>query len=233
CLVQFRQLRRENEFVGPVVEIEYWRRQLTRFTSVTEFLETEDCAVFIDFIKFINNRPVIKIWRKHVDAVYETRNESSDNVKYLHSMEKFWEPLYRLDPPDLQQHIPPLLNAIRMVFTTSKFYNSTGNVTAILVKISNQLIKRCRIYLNCNETKTIWRQPKQIVLDKIKTCLDLYLRYYQCYKGNVPTNIHSALTPLPFKIFIDEPSPTFRPIADGPSFVSTFKSGTLPCNRVA
>ncbi|XP_072395911.1 dynein axonemal heavy chain 8 [Diabrotica undecimpunctata] len=182
CLVQFRQLRRENEFVGPVVEIEYWRRQLTRFTSVTEFLETEDCAIFIDFIRFINNRPVIKVWRKQVDAVYETRNESSDNVKYLHSMEKFWEPLYRLDPPDLQQHIPPLLNAIRMVFTTSKFYNSTGNVTAILVKISNQLIKRCRIYLNCNETKTIWRQPKQIVLDKIKTCLDLYLRYFQCYK---------------------------------------------------
>nr|CAH7731320.1 unnamed protein product [Callosobruchus chinensis] len=156
CLVQFQQLRREDEFVGPEVEIEYWRRQLARFTCL--------------------------IWKKHVNAVYDTKNECSDNVKYLYSLEKYWEPFYRLDPPELAKHLPPLLYAVRMVFTTSRYYNSTGNITALLVKVSNQMIKKCRDYLDCNGTKTIWNQPKQLVLEKIKVCLDLYLKYYQCFK---------------------------------------------------
>nr|CAI5817756.1 unnamed protein product [Callosobruchus analis] len=182
CLVQFQQLRREDEFVGPEVEIEYWRRQLARFTCLVEFLETPECSEYIDFLRYINNRGILKIWKKHVNAVYDTKNECSDNVKYLYSLEKYWEPFYRLDPPDLAKHLPPLLYAVRMVFTTSRYYNSTGNITALLVKVSNQMIKKCRDYLDCNGTKTIWNQPKQLVLEKIKVCLDLYLKYYQCFK---------------------------------------------------
>ncbi|KAJ8938536.1 hypothetical protein NQ318_016906 [Aromia moschata] len=182
CLVQYSQLRREDEFVGPVAEIEYWRRQLARFTCLVEFLETEHCRVYIDFLEFVGNHKAIKIWKRHANKVYDTRNECSDNVKYLYSMEKYWEPFYRLDPPQLYHHIPPLLHAIRMVFTTSRYYNSTANITAILVKISNQIIIRCRSYLNSNGTKTVWNQLKKVVLDKIKVCLDLYLKYYQCFK---------------------------------------------------
>lgn len=83
-------------------------------------------------------------------------------------MENYWEPFYRLDPPELVAHIPPLLHAIRMVFTTSRYYNSTGHVTAILVKVSNQIIKKCRDYLDSEGTKTVWNQLKSIVLEKIK-----------------------------------------------------------------
>lgn len=83
-------------------------------------------------------------------------------------MEKYWEPFYRLEPPDLAPHLPSLLYAIRMAFTTSRYYNNTANVTALLVKVSNQMIIKCRNYLNCNGTKTVWNQPKQQVLDKIK-----------------------------------------------------------------
>ncbi|CAG9816206.1 unnamed protein product [Phaedon cochleariae] len=182
CLVQYRQLRREDEFVGPVVEIEYWRRQLARFTCLAEFLETEECQTFIDFMEFIRNKEIMTIWKRHIDDVYDTKNECTDNVKYLYSMEKYWDPFYRLDPPELVQHLPPLLHAIRMVFTTSRYYNSTGNVTALLVKVSNQIIFKCRSYLDCEGTKSVWKQPKKLVLEKIQTCLDLYLKYYQCFK---------------------------------------------------
>ncbi|XP_019756852.1 dynein axonemal heavy chain 8 [Dendroctonus ponderosae] len=182
CLVQYNQIRRENEFVGPNVEVEYWRRQLARFTSIVDFLEKDDSNLFITFLGSCSRSVILKIWKKHVDSVYDTRNECSDNLKYLYSMEKYWEPFYRLEPPQLVTHIPPLLHAIRMVFTTSRYYNSTGNVTAILVKVSNQIIKKCRDYLDCEGTRTVWNQPKAVVLDKIKTCLDVYLKYYQCFR---------------------------------------------------
>lgn len=86
-------------------------------------------------------------------------------------MEKYFEPFYRLDPPDLPVHLPSLLLAIRMAFTTSRYYNNTSNISALLVKISNQIIMKCRNYLNCQSTKTVWNQPKKLVLDKIKVGL--------------------------------------------------------------
>lgn len=94
-------------------------------------------------------------------------------MKYLYALEKYWEPLYRLEPPQFFPHLPPLLHAVRMVYTTSRYYNSTGNVTAILVKVSNQIIKKCRDYLDCDGTKTVWNQLKAVVLSKIKVIIML------------------------------------------------------------
>lgn len=96
-------------------------------------------------------------------------------MRYLYALEKFCNPLYRCEATELLQHIPPLLHAIRMTYTTSRYYNNTANVTALLVKVSNQMINVCRAYLNCNGTKTVWNQKKTIVLEKIKvkTCYNL------------------------------------------------------------
>lgn len=108
------------------------------------------------------------MWKQQDSAVTDAKNECADNIKYLYALEKYCEPLYKYDPTIIPDYIPSLLYAIRMVFTTSRYYNTTENVTAILVKVSNQMINVCRKYLNCNKTKTVWTQPKQVVLDKIK-----------------------------------------------------------------
>lgn len=114
--------------------------------------------------------------------MYDTRNECQDNLKFLYAMQKYWDPLYRLDPSQIPIHIPPLLNAIRMVFTSSRHFRHTSNITAILVKVSNQMIIVCRKYINCDGKKTVWNQLKKEVIEKIRICLDLYLKYYQCFK---------------------------------------------------
>ncbi|XP_044272703.1 dynein axonemal heavy chain 8 [Tribolium madens] len=181
ALVQYQQLRRENEFVGPLVEIEYWRRQLARFTSIVEFITDAPCKIHIQFLEACKSK-LLKIWSKHESAVIEAKNECADNMRYLYALEKFCNPLYRCEATELLQHIPPLLHAIRMTYTTSRYYNNTANVTALLVKVSNQMINVCRSYLNCNGTKTVWNQKKKVVLEKIKVCLDIYLKYYQCFK---------------------------------------------------
>ncbi|XP_031342975.1 dynein heavy chain 8, axonemal-like [Photinus pyralis] len=180
-VIQFHQLRREDEFVGPVVEIEYWRRQLAKFTSVLKFTATENCEFYIRLISKARSR-YVKSWKSLDDKVIEARNECLDNVKYLYTLETYYEPLYRCDPTKIPAHLAGLLNAIRLIYTTSRYYNNTSSITAILVKISNQIIIMCRNYINCNGTKTIWVQKKTDVIDKIKVCLDLYLRYYQCFK---------------------------------------------------
>ncbi|KAK9891393.1 hypothetical protein WA026_014634 [Henosepilachna vigintioctopunctata] len=181
ALVQYQQIRKEHEFVGPLVEVEYWRNKLACFTSILEFIETTACSVPIKFLMEMGS-PLTKVWKKQTSAITDARNECQDNVKYLYSLESFCSPLYHLDPEEIPPHIPALLRAVRMIFNTSRYYNNTCNVTAILVKVSNQIINVSRKYLNCNGTKTVWNQPKKEVLSKVQKCLDLYLKYFQCYK---------------------------------------------------
>lgn len=55
-LTQFQQLRRENEFSGPMVEIEYWRRQLARFTSIVEFINSEMCQSHVQCLTLARSK---------------------------------------------------------------------------------------------------------------------------------------------------------------------------------
>lgn len=60
---------------------------------------------------------------------------SEDNVKYLYVLEKFTYPLYRLSPTQLDGYLSSLMYALQMIFTTSRFFNTKGMVTAVFVKV--------------------------------------------------------------------------------------------------
>lgn len=60
---------------------------------------------------------------------------AQDNVKYLYALEKFTQPLYRLDPTQMGEYLPPLMYAIRMIYATSRFFNTRRMVTAVFVKV--------------------------------------------------------------------------------------------------
>ncbi|KAK4886462.1 hypothetical protein RN001_002733 [Aquatica leii] len=194
-ITQFQQLRKEDEFVGPIVEIEYWRKQLAKFTSILLFTSTDTCNYYLNFLAKARCK-ITKYWKSQHPKLLEARNECIDNLKYLYSLEKYCEPLYRCDPTKIPNHLPGLLHAIRMVCTTSRYYNNTASITAILVKVSNQMIIMCRNYINCNNKQTIWVQRKMEVIRKIGVCLDLYLKYYQCFKQCQKNMAETGETPF-------------------------------------
>jgi dynein heavy chain len=58
-----------------------------------------------------------------------------DNVKYLYVLDKFIHSLYRLDPTNLGEYLASLMYVLQMIFTTSRFFNTKGMVTAVFVKV--------------------------------------------------------------------------------------------------
>lgn len=105
------------------------------------------------------------------NLVTEGFNEAQDIVKYLYALEKYCEPLCQKDLTKISEIIPSLLYAVRMVFVTSRYYNTTERVTALLVKVTNQIVNCCRHYLDENQTKSIWIQKKGDVIKKIEVLL--------------------------------------------------------------
>lgn len=69
--------------------------------------------------------------------ITDSCNEARDNVKFLYSLEAFCEPLYRCQPPEMMKYIPALLYTVRMIISTSRYYNTNERLTSLLVKVNN------------------------------------------------------------------------------------------------
>ena len=115
-------------------------------------------------------------------------NEAKDNVKYLTTLEKFIDPLYNESSNSIQliiDTLPALLNAIKMIHTIARFYNTSDKMTGLFIKITNQMIKNCinRITKKGSPEK-IWDQQKNPadLIEILGQCIRLNKEYKECYK---------------------------------------------------
>ncbi|EFN77895.1 Dynein heavy chain 8, axonemal [Harpegnathos saltator] len=198
AVVESQQLRRETETVGPSAELEYWRRLFVRFSSIMNHIKSPHTQSFIRLLTEARSK-LIKKWRKLEDHVILVHILSQDNVKYLYALEKFTQPLYRLDPTKIGDHLPALIHAIRMIYATSRFFNTRRMVTAIYVKITNQMILACKTYLTEDGKLSIWNESKCTMISKIKDCIKLCETYHDCY-SNMCKKVAESPNEKPFEI---------------------------------
>jgi dynein heavy chain, axonemal len=167
AITQGEQIRRDPPDVGPLNELEFWRSQLAKYAAIVEFVNSRPFNNFLTCLSLSHSK-LLKEWHELDNRVTECQNEARDNVRYMRSIQAFWEPLYRQTPPEIGESLPILLNAIRNVYQLSRFYNTTERVAGLLAKVANQIILNCQNYIGDGGRKTIWKQDREIVLEKIR-----------------------------------------------------------------
>lgn len=110
--------------------------------------------------------------------------EASENVQFLNSLERFQFPLYgKLE--NIKAHIQPLFVALRSVYKTSTFYNTSNAMASFLTKCTNHLTLSCRRYIADGDSINLFLQPSTELLQKIFICLDLLQGYQRTFEATM------------------------------------------------
>lgn len=102
-------------------------------------------------------------------------------MKYLYTLERFCEPLYQSDPVGMIPSIPGLINAIKMIYSISRYYNTSERMTSLFVKITNQMITSCKEYIYKDGVTKLWDQDRQVLVKNLTDCIKLNEAYQRSF----------------------------------------------------
>uniref|UniRef100_A0A183B8V6 DHC_N1 domain-containing protein n=1 Tax=Echinostoma caproni TaxID=27848 RepID=A0A183B8V6_9TREM len=94
-------------------------------------------------------------------------------------LEEYCEPLYRRDPVTMVDCLPKLINAVRLIYGVSTYYNTAENITSLLVKITNQMILACRAYIFDRGRRDMWTKPFADTVRRLIDCCRLNEAYQE------------------------------------------------------
>jgi dynein heavy chain len=74
------------------------------------------------------------------------------------------------------------MNAIKMIHTIARFYNTADKMTGLFMKITNQMIRNCKErILNGKKTEDLWKRDPGELIEILGSCIKLYREYKACY----------------------------------------------------
>jgi dynein heavy chain, axonemal len=180
-LAESEQMRKEADDIGPNAELAHWKARMVKFNSITDQLKSPSCKKVIGILHAVKSRILLNTWKDLDDRVTDAANESKDNVKYLYTLDRFCEPLYRSDPLGMTPAIPGLINAIKMIYSISRYYNTSERMTSLFVKITNQMITSCKEFVYEGGETKIWDLNRTVLVQRLMECTKLNEAYQRCF----------------------------------------------------
>ncbi|KAL5009929.1 hypothetical protein ScPMuIL_012234 [Solemya velum] len=192
-LAQSEQMRREADDIGPTAELAYWKSRMAKFNNLLEQIKSPRVKAVVGVLQIAKSKTLRK-WKDLDGRITDAANEAKDNVKYLYTLDKFFGPLVKCTPASMVEHIPSLMNAIRMIYSISGYYNSPERMTSLFVKVTNQMITTCKAYIK-QDVSRVWDHTRPVLLQRLGDCINLneeYQKQFQRTKEKLRENPHET-----------------------------------------
>ncbi|XP_075316794.1 dynein axonemal heavy chain 8-like [Odontesthes bonariensis] len=180
-LMESDLLRKEDDSAGPLSELEHWKRMSLQYNSIIDHIKSPECKAVV-MVLHLNHSKIMKVWRDLDTRITYRVNEAKDNFKFLSTLEKVLHPLYNSDPVSMTENVPKVISAIHMIYRVSLYYNTSEKMSALLVKITNQMVTACRSYITDDGSCLIWDQDAEKLIRKMQVCTCLYQEYQTCFQ---------------------------------------------------
>jgi len=138
------------EDLGPEMPLKHWRGRAAHLNSLNEHFESADTGQVLQIWEQILPEKA-ESWNKLEKKLRECTQEANDNVKHLSNLTKYFEALYDGTPEKISEELLAIFSKVKMMRYLSKYLQKDECVTGLLVKIINQMIIRCKVYINSND----------------------------------------------------------------------------------
>ncbi|CAG5099433.1 Similar to DNAH5: Dynein heavy chain 5 [Cotesia congregata] len=180
-ILESKQVRRENDSSGPQQELEYWKRRGAQFSQLATKLQDHEVKMSLLCLQVARSK-LIKEWVDAEDEVTYCYSEAKDNAKFIQALEKCCHCLYLDDPVRMRESLVSLLQTVRLIYSVSRYYNTSERTSSLMVKITNQMIVACRDYVTQRGRETVWNLDRSSARSRLKHCLRLNKAYRETYR---------------------------------------------------
>ena len=179
--------------VGPKYELEKWKNTMQRLTKVNDFFKSKDYRLLTKHFMEMKSKASPKalslyndMKQKKIDA-HTAQSSAKDNMRYLSTLEIYFEPLYSGNPKIIIDSLQSLMNSLKLISFTARYYDNT-KMTGLFSRITDQMILSCKDYIlnrkdnPNNDDDYLWTKNPDDLITKFKDCTKLFAVYKEKYK---------------------------------------------------
>eukprot|EP00762_Andalucia_godoyi_P000035 ANDGO_02235.mRNA.1 Dynein-1-alpha heavy chain len=151
---------------GPLAEIEYWRERNASFSALYEQLNLPSVKKIIQVLE--NEKGDTSMLPGFKDQYAELNKlymEAKDNVKFLTTLERHFKNLSVGNLGTINETIPSMMNALRMVWIISRHYNTDERMVPLMERIAWEISEKVATAI---DFRTILRKQFSIAKKRVE-----------------------------------------------------------------
>ncbi|KAM5191717.1 dynein axonemal heavy chain 10 [Mantella aurantiaca] len=171
-------LQKKPEGKGPLAEIDFWRERNSTLSALSEQLKLPTVKKVLEVLS-IAGPGLVQNLDQTVSDLTKYHVEAADNVRFLTTLERHLKNLtHGTGFNVVLETIPPMMNALRMVWIISRHYNKDERMVPLMERIAWEIAERvCRV-LNI---RTLFRENKEVAKEKTREAKRTLELWKSCY----------------------------------------------------
>ncbi|XP_053555751.1 dynein axonemal heavy chain 10 [Bombina bombina] len=172
------QLKKKPQGNGPLAEIDFWRERNSTLSALNEQLKLPTVKKVLSVLSIVESA-VVQNLDLTVTELSKYHVEAAENVRFLSTLERHLKNLtHGVGFNVVLDTIPPLMNALRMVWIISRHYNKDERMVPLMERIAWEISERvCRVL----DIHSLFKENREIAKKKsleAKRCLELWKSTY-------------------------------------------------------
>jgi len=169
--------RRKHESRFPMAEIDFWRDRSSKVSTVYEQLQLPAVRKALDVLE-ASEPPILQQFQDQFGALQQMHVVAKDNVKFLTTLQRHFKYLASGSMQTIVETLPSLMNAIRMVWIISRYFNTDEYMEPLMKRIADQIADKVEEQININQIFSVEpTKAMQIIMDG-KNALEKWSEIY-------------------------------------------------------
>ena len=165
-------LLKQGKHPPPSVEIKFWRSKADNLNAIFDQLQSERIRRVLHFLDSARSTyctPFAKLCKE----VFAARLEANDNVKYLRTLDSWFDHLANDSGfQDLHKLFKPIMHILLLIWKNSKFYNTPARLVVVIREVCNAIIDQATSFVSGKQVFDLLEdEEEKEAVSKLQTAL--------------------------------------------------------------